>query len=47
MLLQTACMNRIMREVLFFTLASAIILPTPMLLLAWMTGRTLREVLFR
>ena len=40
-------MNRIIREILFCTLASTVILPTPMLILAWMTGRTLREVLFR
>jgi hypothetical protein len=40
-------MNKIIRETVFFTVASAIILPTPVLILAWMTGRTLREVLFR
>lgn len=40
-------MNKIIREALFFIVASAVILPTPILILAWMTGRTLREVLFR
>jgi hypothetical protein len=41
------CMNKIIRETLFFIVASAVILPTPILILAWMTGRTMREVLFR
>ena len=40
-------MNKIIRETLFFIVASALILPTPILLLAWVTGQTLREVLFR
>ena len=37
----------IIRETLFFIVASALILPTPILLLAWVTGQTLREVIFR
>jgi hypothetical protein len=41
------CMTKIIRETLFFIVASALILPTPILLLAWVTGQTLREVIFR
>jgi hypothetical protein len=40
-------MTKIIRETLFFIVAAALILPTPILLLAWVTGQTLREVLFR
>jgi hypothetical protein len=40
-------MTKIIRETLFFIVASALILPTPILLLAWLTGQTLSEVLFR
>ena len=40
-------MTKIIRETLFFIVASALILPTPILLLAWVTGQTLREGLFR
>ncbi len=40
-------MTKIIRETLFFIVASTLILPTPILLLAWVTGQTLREVLFR
>ena len=40
-------MTKIIRETLFFIVASALILPTPILLLAWVTGQTLREVLYR
>jgi|SoiMethySBSTD1v2_1073268.scaffolds.fasta_scaffold3301751_2 hypothetical protein len=40
-------MTKIIGETLFFIVASALILPTPILLLAWVTGQTLREVLFR
>ena len=40
-------MTKIIRETLFFIVASALILPTPILLLAWVTEQTLREVLFR
>jgi hypothetical protein len=40
-------MTKIIRETLFFIVASALILPTPILLLAWVTGQTLREVTFR
>jgi hypothetical protein len=40
-------MTKIIRETLFFIVASALILPTPILLLAWVTGQTLSEVLFR
>lgn len=40
-------MTKIIRETLFFMIASALILPAPILLLAWVTGQTLREVLFR
>ena len=40
-------MTKIIRETLFFIVASALILPPPILLLAWVTGQTLREVLFR
>jgi hypothetical protein len=40
-------MTKIIRETLFFIVASALILPTPILLLAWVTGQTLREVIFR
>jgi hypothetical protein len=40
-------MTKIIRETLFFIVASALILPTPILLLAWVTGQTLSEVIFR
>jgi hypothetical protein len=40
-------MTKIIRETVFYIIASALILPTPILLLAWVTGQTLREVLFR
>jgi len=38
---------RIIREVAFFAIASAVIVPAPIALLAWLTGQTLAEVLYR
>lgn len=38
---------KIIRETLFYMLAAVIILPAPTWLLAWMTGMTLTEVLYR
>jgi hypothetical protein len=40
-------MTKIIREIIFFTIAAAVILPTPTLLWAWMTRKTITEVLYR
>jgi hypothetical protein len=40
-------MTKIIRETVFFLVASVIILPAPTWVLAWMTGMTLTEVLYR
>jgi hypothetical protein len=39
-------MKKIITEAVFYAIASAIILPAPIVLLAWMTGQTLAEVLY-
>jgi hypothetical protein len=38
---------KIIREVVFYASAAAVILPTPVLILAWMTGQTLEQILYR
>lgn len=40
-------MKKLTSEILFFAVASSIILPAPVLVLAWMTGQTLTQVLYR
>lgn len=40
-------MSNLVREILFFVIASAVILPTPTLLWAHITGKTLMQVLYR
>ena len=40
-------MRKLINEVIFFAIAAAIILPAPTALLAWMTGQTLTQVLYR
>jgi hypothetical protein len=40
-------MMRIIRETLFFLVSAAVIVPAPIVLLAWMTGQTLTQVLYR
>lgn len=40
-------MNKIIAELLFFAVAAAIILPAPTLAYAWMTSKTLAEVMYR
>jgi hypothetical protein len=37
---------KIVKELAFFA-AAAIILPTPTLIWAWVTGKTIREILYR
>jgi hypothetical protein len=38
---------KILREVVFFAVSSAVILPAPTWLWAWMTSKTLSDVLYR
>jgi hypothetical protein len=40
-------MKKIISEIIFFATAAVIILPAPIVLLAWMTGQTLSQVLYR
>lgn len=40
-------MKNAIKEVLFFLAAGAVILPTPTLIWAWLTGRTIAQVLYR
>jgi hypothetical protein len=40
-------MTKIVKETVFFLLATAVILPTPTLLWAWVTGKTVAEILYR
>jgi hypothetical protein len=40
-------MKKIIGEVVFFAVAAAVIVPAPIVLLAWMTGQTITEVLYR
>jgi hypothetical protein len=40
-------MKKIVREIIFFAASAAVILPAPTLLWAWMTGRTIAQVLYR
>jgi hypothetical protein len=40
-------MKTIIREAIFFATAAVVILPTPTLAWAWMTGKTLAEVMYR
>ena len=40
-------MRKIVRELLFFAVSAAVILPTPTLLWAYVTGKTISEVLYR
>lgn len=40
-------MGKVVREAVFFTIATVIILPTPTLVFAYMTGKTVLEVLYR
>jgi hypothetical protein len=39
--------RKIVRELLFFVAAAAVILPTPTLLWAHVTGKTITQVLYR
>jgi hypothetical protein len=39
--------KKIIREVVFFTVAAAVIVPAPTLLWAYVTGKTISEVLYR
>jgi hypothetical protein len=39
--------KKIVKEVGFFLAAAAVILPTSALIWAWMTGQTMRQVLYR
>lgn len=40
-------MGKLVKEVLFFTVAAVVILPTPTLIFAYMTGKTFLQVLYR
>jgi hypothetical protein len=40
-------MKKIAKQISFFLFAAEIILPAPTLLLAWMTGKTVTEVMYR
>jgi hypothetical protein len=40
-------MRKIVREAIFFAFAAVIVIPAPIALLAWMTGKTLEQVLYR
>jgi hypothetical protein len=40
-------MKKLIGEILFFIAAAAIILPTPTLVWAWVTGKTITQVLYR
>ena len=40
-------MKKIIRETVFFVVAAAIILPTPTLIWAHVTGKTISQVLYR
>jgi hypothetical protein len=40
-------MKRIVREVIFLTVAAVIILPAPTILFAYVTGKTIAEVMYR
>ena len=40
-------MKTLIKEIAFFMVASAIILPTPTLVFAYMTGKTVWQVLYR
>lgn len=40
-------MNSIVKQILFFLVAAAIILPTPTLVWGWATGKTITQVLYR
>jgi hypothetical protein len=40
-------MKKIIGETAFFLIAAVVILPTPTLLFAWMTGKTITQVLYQ
>jgi hypothetical protein len=40
-------MTRIVKEAIFFIAAAAILIPAPTLLYAWMTYKTLAQVMYR
>jgi hypothetical protein len=40
-------MKKIAKELAFFAVSATVILPAPILLLAWMTGQTIQQVLYR
>ena len=40
-------MKTLIREAAFFAVSAAVILPTPTLLWAWVTGKTVAEILYR
>lgn len=40
-------MKAFIKEAVFYVIAAAVILPTPTLLLAWMTHKTAWQVLYR
>lgn len=40
-------MKKLLTEVVFYVASSAVILPAPTWLWAWMTGKTLEQVLYR
>lgn len=40
-------MKTAVKQILFFIVAAVVILPTPTLLWAWITGRTVMQVLYR
>jgi hypothetical protein len=40
-------MSKIAKEVLFYAVSSAVIIPAPILWFAWMTNKTIWECLYR
>ena len=40
-------MKKIAADIVFLAVAAAVIVPAPIALLAWMTGQTLAQVLYR
>lgn len=40
-------MRRIIRDIIFLIVAAAVILPTPTLVFAWLTGQTITQILYR
>jgi hypothetical protein len=40
-------MKTLIREAAFFAVAAAVIVPAPTMVWAWMTGKTVAEILYR